>query len=609
MKRLVRTLILLFVGVVVVASCEMGSSVLEEINTQVLAAKGNSEHELTITSSGNGSASPSGSITIAEKDNLSINATAASGYNFVRWQKYGGAGVITFQNSNSPSTSVNLKNGDAAIEAVFTADNYTLNIESDSNGSTSPSGVVSVSHGVEESINATASTGYTFDSWSVETGSATIADSNDPTTTVTLTGGDATVRANFTALTYNLTIQSGANGSVNPSGVQNNVAHNTPFTIRANPNRFYSFENWTKIGGTGTVSFIDSTDRTTDVTVTGGDVTIQANFVQSTYALEYRSQLHLNVAGQLNSVEDMLVDGNYLYLGGRNGYSEGTVMRIDVTNKNNPSVTHTAGAGASGNVTGIDIGGSYLFAADSGNGIYRFNKSNLGSKISNTNYDVVDVAVHGNNPAFVLGITKYDNRVYAYYTSNLSSGSYVSLPGNGYHLDVNYNYAFVTAANAGGDDGEFHSIDAGNVGDQGGLQLLDTFNSPFNGDHPGNLEVIWGEAAFMTADDSLVSAWVDGPSSISLAENEPMTNSQFDLAYGYFSNSTNYAKYMLVTASKDGSGSYTYLDILDLDDPQVVGSFSTHTVTDPEAITIDGNYLYTVEDGDRIVIYEIVIDP
>jgi hypothetical protein len=81
----------------------------------------------------------------------------------------------------------------------------TLTVTASSGGTTSPSGTVSVESGIPQTITATPSTGYRFTNWTVTSGSATFANANSYSTTVTITG-DATIRANFTAGTiYSIT--------------------------------------------------------------------------------------------------------------------------------------------------------------------------------------------------------------------------------------------------------------------------------------------------------------------------------------------------------------------------------------------------------------------
>jgi hypothetical protein len=78
-----------------------------------------------------------------------------------------------------------------------TGTQYILTVQNDGNGTVSPSSV-SVSSGVPTPISATANTGYTFKNWSVVSGSATFGNANSASTTATLSGGSATIRASFT---------------------------------------------------------------------------------------------------------------------------------------------------------------------------------------------------------------------------------------------------------------------------------------------------------------------------------------------------------------------------------------------------------------------------
>ena len=57
--------------------------------------------------------------------------------------------------------------------------------------------LVTVDHGDATAIAAAADMGYAFADWTVLSGSAVFGDANSASTTVTLTSGDATVRANF----------------------------------------------------------------------------------------------------------------------------------------------------------------------------------------------------------------------------------------------------------------------------------------------------------------------------------------------------------------------------------------------------------------------------
>jgi hypothetical protein len=78
---------------------------------------------------------------------------------------------------------------------------YELMILNDGDGSTSPAGIIEANHGVAINITATPDSifGYNnqFDGWTVISGSVTFGNSNEASTTVTLSNGDATIQANF----------------------------------------------------------------------------------------------------------------------------------------------------------------------------------------------------------------------------------------------------------------------------------------------------------------------------------------------------------------------------------------------------------------------------
>jgi len=83
-------------------------------------------------------------------------------------------------------------------------------------GTTTPSAPTFVDSGVAASISATAASGYTFNKWSVTSGSATLGNANLASTTATLSTGPATVTANFTALATQLAgLVTGKSGPTN----------------------------------------------------------------------------------------------------------------------------------------------------------------------------------------------------------------------------------------------------------------------------------------------------------------------------------------------------------------------------------------------------------
>jgi hypothetical protein len=166
---------------------------------------------------------------------------------------------------------------------------YSLTMNNDGRGATSPSGTVTVNAGSATSISATPSSGYQFSGWTVTSGTATIANPSSAGTTVTLTSGNATVQANFVPMTYSLMVSNDGYGSTTPSGTVT-VNHGAATSITATPASGYQFSNWTVTTGTATIA--NPTSASTTVTLTSGSATIRANFTSLTYSLTMSNDGH-----------------------------------------------------------------------------------------------------------------------------------------------------------------------------------------------------------------------------------------------------------------------------------------------------------------------------
>jgi hypothetical protein len=161
------------------------------------------------------SAGPGGTITAPATSPTVVNqgvattiaAAPSAGYNFVNWTVTSGAASIA--NPTSASTSVTLNSGNATVTANFAIKTYQLTVLAGTGGTrTAPAASpVTVNHGVATTIAASPNSGYAFANWTITSGTAAIANPSSAGTTVTLTGGNATIQANFTA-----TPPSGASG-------------------------------------------------------------------------------------------------------------------------------------------------------------------------------------------------------------------------------------------------------------------------------------------------------------------------------------------------------------------------------------------------------------
>ena len=219
---------------------------------------------LTVNNVGNGGATSSAVETVNSGANPNTTATPKTGYQFINWPPTGGAGTTTFGNADSVNS--------AAIQDALT-------IINDDHGGVTPSGTQTVNDGTGAIITAIPNAGYQFVNWTQTggTGTAAFDNANSASATVSVTGGDVTIKANFAIIQYTLTVNNNGNGGAAPSGIQT-VNYGTCTNITAIPNAGYQFVNWIQTGGTGTAAFGNANAASTSVNVTGGDVTIQANF-------------------------------------------------------------------------------------------------------------------------------------------------------------------------------------------------------------------------------------------------------------------------------------------------------------------------------------------
>ena len=132
------------------------------------------EHTVTVTSGGNGTASASPAKTVAGAE-ITLSATPDKGYHLKEWQVESPAGlVITDNKFTMPDTNV-------AIKAIFEEDappaptEFTITVKTDGNGTASASHAKAAA-GTEITLTATPKTGYHFKEWQVISGSVTIKD-------------------------------------------------------------------------------------------------------------------------------------------------------------------------------------------------------------------------------------------------------------------------------------------------------------------------------------------------------------------------------------------------------------------------------------------------
>lgn len=243
-------------------------------NATVTANFTKNNYTLTTTVSPSGAGSVTAGGTLAYQGTKSLTATAGTGYTFSSWSKTAG----TLSSTTSNPTTFTMGAGNATVTANFTANNYTLTTTVSPAGAGSVTAGGSVAYKSTKSLTATASTGYTFSSWSKTAGTLSSTTSNP--TTFTMPASAATVTANFTANSYTLTttVSPAGGGTVTAGG---SIAYKGTKSLTATPSAGYTFSSWSKTAGT----LSSTTTNPTTFTMPASAATVTANFTKIDYTV------------------------------------------------------------------------------------------------------------------------------------------------------------------------------------------------------------------------------------------------------------------------------------------------------------------------------------
>ncbi len=205
-----------------------------------------STYTVTVQSSPSGATSPTaGAYTYNSGTTVTITATPNVGYQFASWTVNGAS------NTANPLTLT--VTSAMTITPVFTPiplSTYTVTLQSSINGATSPAaGTYTHTSGNSVTFTAAPSSGYQFDSWTVN--GATYMN-NPLTITIAI---DTTVTPNFvlipppptpppTPTNYTVTMQSSPNGSTAPAAGIYTFPWGSPVTFTATPSSGYGFDHW-----------------------------------------------------------------------------------------------------------------------------------------------------------------------------------------------------------------------------------------------------------------------------------------------------------------------------------------------------------------------------
>ncbi len=245
-----------------------------------------STYTVTVAANPTNAGTVTGGGTYDQGQSCTVSATANTGYTFTNWTENGN--VVS---SNSTYT-FNVE-GNRNLVANFTLNNYTVTVSANpSNGGTATGGGT-FTYGQSCTVTATANTGYTFSNWT-ENGNV-ISSNADYTFTVE---GNRNLVANFTAITYTITVSANPSNSGTTSG-GGTYTHGQSCTVIATSADGYTFMNWTENGS------VVSTDANYSFIVTSNR-SLVANFEE-----QQPDTYNINVSPNPNIGGTVTGGGNY----------------------------------------------------------------------------------------------------------------------------------------------------------------------------------------------------------------------------------------------------------------------------------------------------------
>ena len=238
------------------------------------------------------SANPSNGGTVTGGGNFTygqsctVTATANTGYTFSNWTENGN---VVSSNANYTFTV----NSNRTLVANFTENTYTITVSANpSNGGTATGGGT-FTYGQSCTVTATANTGYTFTNWT-ENGNVVSSNANYTFTVE----GNRNLVANFTAITYTITVSANPSNSGTTSG-GGTYTHGQSCTVIATSADGYTFMNWTENGS------VVSTDANYSFIVTNNR-SLVANFEE-----QQPDTYNINVSPNPNIGGTVTGGGNY----------------------------------------------------------------------------------------------------------------------------------------------------------------------------------------------------------------------------------------------------------------------------------------------------------
>lgn len=194
-----------------------------------------SAYTIAVTANPSNAGSVTGGGTYNQGQSCTVTATANTGFTFTNWTENGN--VV----SSNTSYTFNVE-GNRSLVANFSLNSYTITATANPNDGGTVSGAGNYNYGASCTLTATAATGYTFTNWT-ENGSVVSSDANYTFTVE----GNRNLVANFSAITYTITVSANPSNSGTTSG-GGTYNHGQSCTVIATSADGYTFMNWTENG-------------------------------------------------------------------------------------------------------------------------------------------------------------------------------------------------------------------------------------------------------------------------------------------------------------------------------------------------------------------------
>ena len=419
-------------------------------NATIAATFAINSYSINATAGTGGTISPSGIVSVNYGGSQTFNITANTGYSIsdvsVNGSSVGAVPSYTFTNVT----------GNATIAASFTINSYSINATAGTGGTISPSGIVSVNYGDNQTFNISPNNGYSISDVSVNGSSVGAV----PSYTFTNVTGNATIAATFAINGYSINATAGTGGTISPSGIVSvNYGDNQTFNI--SPNTGYSISdvsvNGSSVGAVPSYTF-------TNVT---GNATIAATFAINGYSINatagtggtispsgivsvnYGDNQTFNISPNTGySISDVVVDS--LSQGAITNYSFTSVSANHTISAsfsiNTFTLTYTAGTNGSisGNATQTvnygDSGTAVTAVPDTGYHFVQWSDSSTNNPRTDTNVSAnISVTATFDINAYTLNYAAGSNGSVSGNTSqtvtyNGNGTAVTAIPASGYHF-------------------------------------------------------------------------------------------------------------------------------------------------------------------------------